>query len=607
MANRYAVANGNWSSLATWDGGVSLPGVGDVVRPNTYTVTIDQNVTVGTLINNASSPAAAGGSFVVSASGFTITADLTMAGAALLTFSHSGTLSIVGNITTALVVQVSNSGCILITSTGTLTVTGNVSTSTNFQTHSAIRSTTNCTVNITGNVSGAGTTSSLYINYGVFLSGAATLSITGSATNADWGYAVSALNASSVVTITGNVACSSVNTECVAFGGTLLVNGTVSTAGYAALFGNDVGTATLAGSVIATTGTAGQFWANRLRVLITPSASQSMGMLTSSFASRSLYTGGTNIGQPSTANVRSGTAFGASSEYTGTLAVPSPTLVAIGVSTDNTVGSYAPTGGLDAAGVRTAIGLATANLDTQLSGIQSDTNDIQTRLPAALESGRIAAALDSATAAKIDAILEDTGTTLPAAIAGIDAGGSGTGARTVTITVNDGTTALQNATVRMTEGANTFTALTNVSGVAVFNLDDATYTVGVTKSGYSYAGATLIVNGAETATYSMTVVSITPPSNPSLSAIVVLCLDAAGQPEASVAIDIRIVTVPSGSQNIAYKGAKQTATSNVNGIAQFEVVQGSVCEWKRGKADVWSSVTIDSDSVTNVTSVIGSP
>jgi hypothetical protein len=115
------------------------------------------------------------------------------------------------------------------------------------------------------------------------------------------------------------------------------------------------------------------------------------------------------------------------------------------------------------------------------------------------------------------------------------------------------------------------------------------------------------VNGTETATYSMTVTTITPPSNPSLSAIVVLCLNAAGQPEASVAIDIRIVTVPSGSQNIAYKGSKQTATSNVNGIAQFEVVQGSVCEWKRGKADVWSSVTIDSDSVTNVTSVIGSP
>jgi hypothetical protein len=46
-------------------------------------------------------------------------------------------------------------------------------------------------------------------------------------------------------------------------------------------------------------------------------------------------------------------------------------------------------GGLDAAGVRAAIGMASANLDTQLSGIQTDTNDIQTRIPAALVSGRI--------------------------------------------------------------------------------------------------------------------------------------------------------------------------------------------------------------------------
>jgi hypothetical protein len=214
--------------------------------------------------------------------------------------------------------------------------------------------------------------------------------------------------------------------------------------------------------------------------------------------------------------------------------------------------------------------------------------------------------LDSATSQKIDDILTDTGTTLPAQISGIS-GGAGIGARTVTITVNDGVTALQNATVRMTEGANTFTALTSVSGVAVFNLDDATYTVGVTKSGYSYAGTTLVVDGDETATYSMTQVSITPPATPGLSAIVVLCLDAAGQPEPDVDIDIRIVTVPSGSTNTAFKGAKQTATSDVDGIARFEVVQGSICEWKRGRADVWSRVTIDSDSVTNVTSVIGSP
>lgn len=52
-------------------------------------------------------------------------------------------------------------------------------------------------------------------------------------------------------------------------------------------------------------------------------------------------------------------------------------------------------GGLDAAGVRAAVGLASANLDTQFSGIQSDTDNLQTRVPAALVSGR----MDSSTGA----------------------------------------------------------------------------------------------------------------------------------------------------------------------------------------------------------------
>ena len=51
-------------------------------------------------------------------------------------------------------------------------------------------------------------------------------------------------------------------------------------------------------------------------------------------------------------------------------------------------------------------GLATqASVDT----IQSDTNDIQTRLPATLESGRIAAVLDSAVGTQIDNIENASG------------------------------------------------------------------------------------------------------------------------------------------------------------------------------------------------------
>ena len=52
MGLKVAVASGNWSNPATWNGGV-LPGPGDVVASNGFTVTIDQNVTIDTLTNGA--------------------------------------------------------------------------------------------------------------------------------------------------------------------------------------------------------------------------------------------------------------------------------------------------------------------------------------------------------------------------------------------------------------------------------------------------------------------------------------------------------------------------------------------------------------------------
>jgi hypothetical protein len=251
-------------------------------------------------------------------------------------------------------------------------------------------------------------------------------------------------------------------------------------------------------------------------------------------------------------------------------------------------------------------GLAT---QSSVDAVQAAANDIQTRLPAALIGGKMdsIAELDSAT---LRAALGMSGADLDAqldAILAAASAGAGTGARTVTITVDDGTTALQNAVVRLTEGVNTFRALSNASGVAVFNLDDATYTVAVTKSGYTYAGTTLVVDGTETATYSMTAVSVTPPTNPDLSAIEVLCLDEDFAAASGIDVDFRMASVAAGDQNRAHPGAKRTVTSNVSGIARFEGPQGATIEWKRGTGQVWASVTLDNDAVTNVTSLIGSP
>lgn len=68
MAIRYAVASGNWSSTATWDGG-TLPTAADDVHANNRTVTLDQDVTVLSLRTTAGGAAVAGGNFNTPTSG----------------------------------------------------------------------------------------------------------------------------------------------------------------------------------------------------------------------------------------------------------------------------------------------------------------------------------------------------------------------------------------------------------------------------------------------------------------------------------------------------------------------------------------------------------
>lgn len=85
MTLRYAVANGNWSAPATWDGG-TLPGAGDDVYANNKAVTIDQNVAVLSLRSTAASGITAGGFFNVIANR-TINANIYAGGGNTVTVS----------------------------------------------------------------------------------------------------------------------------------------------------------------------------------------------------------------------------------------------------------------------------------------------------------------------------------------------------------------------------------------------------------------------------------------------------------------------------------------------------------------------------------------
>lgn len=76
MAIRYAVATGNWSNTATWDGG-TLPSPGDDVYSNTFTVTVDTDINVNILTNRSNTtPVITQGGKFVPIDGVTITANL---------------------------------------------------------------------------------------------------------------------------------------------------------------------------------------------------------------------------------------------------------------------------------------------------------------------------------------------------------------------------------------------------------------------------------------------------------------------------------------------------------------------------------------------------
>jgi hypothetical protein len=259
-------------------------------------------------------------------------------------------------------------------------------------------------------------------------------------------------------------------------------------------------------------------------------------------------------------------------------------------------------GGLDAAGVRAAVGLASANMDTQLSGINNKT----TNLPSDPADQSAVDGLIVAAVAAIRGADNDTLKTLSDQI-DVVGSGTGTGARTVVVTVNDGATALQNAAVRLTEGANSFKGLTNVSGVVTFNVDDATYTVGITKGGYSYAGTTLVVDGAEAVTYIMTANTIPEPSTPDKTVLTILCLNSTGDAASGVPISIRYAAIPVDSENIAFPGGTITGASNGSGVASFEVIKGATIEYKRGTRDVWLEAVMSDEDTTSITSFIGMP
>ena len=374
MALRYAVATGNWSNTATWDGG-TLPTAADDVFSNNFTVTIDGTFTVLSIRNtlNAALPTIlAGGQFryanggnltctaaqaifvgsatptlemtlaspnigtfngnVLTLTGFAVAIrhsssgtlncngnyniDGTTASRTIMSVTSTGTLNVVGDLSsTSSGSSNPNINVISMASVGTINVTGNVTTGTNNGTNSATINVSSGTLNITGN-----TTANL--SPAIYLNGAVNYTQIGNVNASNTQAAIFNVTAAATISVTGIITAGT--------GAPAIYSSFALTTGY--------GSSTfvkVSGNVVNT---------NNVMAIVAPRVTidtntSSWLFQISTGGNRTLYAAGVALGNPATNNVRFGTVYGAANELTGTLRVPSAANVLSGVLVDATTGT----------------------------------------------------------------------------------------------------------------------------------------------------------------------------------------------------------------------------------------------------------------------------
>ena len=374
MALKYPLANGNWSNAANWNGG-TVPAIGDDVRANGFTVTIDVDINVSQISTLALVPAVAGGAFAVTTSR-NITANINAGTTSCLTSASAIIVTIIGNMTGGATsgangVSFTNAGSILnvtgnatggsfinlnphgLNSTGTVIFVGNA-----FAGVTANAFIAGINIGVTGNLTFTGNATALNNRtYGIQCAGNGTYN--GTITGGNSSISAGVNLPSGIHTINSNVIGGTGSSPGILVAGaTLTVNGTV-TGGNGALGAQlTTTTATFNGDIIGSSSSASQ----GLYVTDTVSVVTVSTMTFSVIGTTPIYgfvkfkntaptvtvrkANNTNqtLVDPSTTdipivgNVRDGIVY-ATGSLTGTFKVPSPLTVALGVPTDNTVGS----------------------------------------------------------------------------------------------------------------------------------------------------------------------------------------------------------------------------------------------------------------------------
>jgi hypothetical protein len=301
-----------------------LPGAADVVYTNTFTVTIDQDVTVLSIRNSSATNITAGGSLLVTGSTTrTINANLTAGTPGLfLRLQGTGIVNVNGNLINSAVNTNTSTAALIIENNCTLNFNGNagggINTTAFAQLSVGININSTCTANLTGiftggQSGGANTSQNPCIYVGNIN---CILNITGSligGIGGSFNYALNALN--------GTISCVSCVTQ------SSLIASAINSSASLIISGTIINTSEINAII-----------ASRIRLDNSTSVTW-LYQTNSGSTTKTLYDVNTLPTIPVVGDVRSGVTY-ASGALTGTLIVPTANTVTDGVVYDNgTIGT----------------------------------------------------------------------------------------------------------------------------------------------------------------------------------------------------------------------------------------------------------------------------
>jgi hypothetical protein len=368
MPNRWPINSGSWSDSTIWSGSI-IPTASDDVFLNNRVVTLDQNIIVASIRNSATGSAVAGGRieiynnytinctsiqgssttvyliFNYNTGSTTLNATLNSSAAGLCVDNIStGTINIVGDVFSPGNVGTGNMYSIRNFSSGILNIIGNVRpiAGNNGDGNGTIHNVQNGTVNITGNVIGgaAGGGGNVRTILNAF---AGQINVTGNVIGSTIasGAGSQAIANSSIgqVNVTGNVtgnvwpAITSTSAGIINIVGQLQASTTANAVSSTSTTATNLFTGPFINS-----GSRNAIYCYNVQMYDDVTTRYTIGV-SGSTDTISLLSPDQVTGVPSGSDVRVGTIYGPGNELTGSMRVPHPNSVSIGVAVDTTSGS----------------------------------------------------------------------------------------------------------------------------------------------------------------------------------------------------------------------------------------------------------------------------